>query len=358
MAVPSTAFTMDGIALKVAEKLGVASYAGETVVPALPYDDPFTLYKVCEYVTRGINLFVDSAPKEGWHWTRRDETVTFDPDGTGDDNIASDASRYLLSADFSGEVAGQIHYVASSNHSTKIEWCDEQRIRELRAGTISTAYPYLAAIKPYQPTSNTASSLRKWEMLVWPAPSSDLSVSFPFLYNFDGCKMYGGVAESASATTVVDSAFSYGFASDDYFNGWYAEIVYGTGKGSYAVITDYTGSTGTFIVADWLDLAGNAGGTDPAEDSGFIIKPAHPYYHPAGVTFDSTIESACLAACEIYGSDQIDDTHHTNVFYQRKIPEAHLKNRRMRPKRLGRMTNGPRTTYGRSWSDVTTGYDI
>ena len=215
MAVPSTAYTMDGLALKVAEKLAVANASTETSIPLLPYDDPFSLYKCCEMVTRGVNLFIDSAPKEGWHWMRREETVTLDPDGTGADNIGSDASRYLLSADFGGETCGKIHYGASSNHATRIEWCDEQRIREMRARTVHSSHPYLAAIKPYQPTSNTASSLRKWELLVCPKPTAAHTLVFPFIYNFDGCKLQGGTADSATDTTLVDSDMATRFASDD-----------------------------------------------------------------------------------------------------------------------------------------------
>jgi len=37
----------------------------------------------------------------------------------------------------------------------------------------------------------------------------------------------------------------------------------GTGRGSYATITDYTGNSGKFDVADWLKPTGAAGGIDP-----------------------------------------------------------------------------------------------
>ena len=357
MAVPKTAFTLDGLALKVAEKLSVADYlsSGE---PVLPTSSKFDMYKVCELVTRGMNMFIDRAPDEGWQWMERSASVLLDPDGTGSDNIDSDPARYTLPVDFGGEASGRIHYTAGSAHSTHIEWCDEQRIRARRSVWVTTGYPLLAAIRPYQPTTNTASSLRRWEMIVDPQPSAADTLEFPYIMNFDGCLLHGGVADSASATTVVDATFSESHASDDYFNDWYIEVIGGTGRGSYALVTDYTGSTGTFTVADWLDMQGNAGGTDPSTDSVFIVKPAHPYYHPAGVTFDGVVEAACLAACELYGHDEVLDDHFANMFYKVKVPEAFNKNKRMRPRRLGKMTNGQRLRGGRTWTNVTTNNDI
>lgn len=80
-----------------------------------------------------------------------------------------------------------------------------------------------------------------------------------------------GTADSASATTLVDATLSTTYDADDDLNTWYIYISGGTGQGSFAQITDYTTSTGTITVADWLDQYGNAGGTDPDANSTYVI---------------------------------------------------------------------------------------
>jgi hypothetical protein len=46
------------------------------------------------------------------------------------------------------------------------------------------------------------------------------------------------------------------------------------------------------------------------------------------------------------------------LFYQKKIKEGFLINNRMKPRRLGKMTNGPAQVIERTWSDVTTNHDV
>jgi len=425
--------TLDNLILKVAQKLAVADIRtdGTAYIPA---NDPFNLSECVGMVNSGIQLFIDSAPVEGWRWMRRIASVTLAPSytgtatagaatsltdggiagdyandyfngytikitsGTGEgetatvtdyvgatgqfrfsgglsgsstpdttsgyrisrsaDVIDADAARYMLSTDFGGEVRGKIGYAAATGHSTCIEWTDEATIRALRETLVQTGYPNLAAIRPYQPTSTTLTAGRRWEIIFDPQPNAADVVEFPYLVHFDGVQMFGGAADSGGSTSIVDATFGTNYPSDDTFNGWYVEIVNGTGRGSYAAVTDYTGVTGTFTVADWLKADGSAGGVDPGPASEFIVKPAITYYHPAGFAYDGALEAACLAACEIYGGDRIFDTHHTDLFFKVKLPQAHAINKRMAPRRLGKMTDGPSQIRERTWNDITTDHDV
>jgi hypothetical protein len=273
------------------------------------------------------------------------------------DVIDADPARYMLPTDFGGEVLGKIAYAAETNHSTPIQWTDESVIRVCRSTVVHSGYPLRAAIRPYQPTSSVIASGRQWEIIFDPEPTVADVVEFPYLLYFDGVRLYGGTADSASATTIVDATLATWFPKDDDLNGWYAEIVNGTGQGSYAAITDYTGSTGSITVADWLAPDGDAGGTDPSTSSEFVLMPVRPYYHPCGFAYDGVVEAACLAACEIYGTEMVSE-HHTELFFKRKLPEAVFKNARMAPRRLGKMTDGPRQTVERTREDVTTDHDV
>lgn len=357
MAAPVTALTYDRLVLKVAEKLAIADYRTDGT-PCLPYSDQFRLDKSVEMVDRGVGMLIDSAPPEGWRWMRRLASVTFDADGTGDDNIDTDAARYMLPLDFGGEVLGRIGYTASTGGSTGIQWCDEAVIRAARATSVSTGKPSLAAVRPYQPTSTVIANSRRWELIVDPQPSAADTIEFPYLLHFDGVQLIAGTADSADATTIVDLTLATLYPLDDMLNGMVVEVVDGTGQGSYATITDYTGATGTITVADWLAPNGAAAGTNPDEDSGFIVKECMKYYHPAGFAFDNIIEVACLAACEMFGADQVNDDHYTAMFYQRKIKEGYLINNRQGPRRLGRWTNGTSQGRERTWDNVTTDHDV
>jgi len=356
MAVPQTAFTLDELVRKVAAKLGVEDYRSDDT-PMVPVSDPFKLEKCGEMVQRGINLLIDAAPREGWRWMRRTHSETFVVAGDGSNNIDSDAARYMLPLGFGGEVVGDIRYTKDSNHSTNITWVPDTEIKRLRADYVNTGYPTRAAFLPYQPTTASGTG-RRWELIVDPQPSSAETVELDYILHFDGVLLYGGTADSASATTIVDATFATTHPSDDTFNDWYVEVIDGTGRGSYAQVTDYTGSTGTFTVADWLTPTGAAGGTDPGASSVFIVKPAHPYYHPVGFAYDGVIETACLAACEIYGRSEMTDDHFTSMFYNRKVPEAHNINRRQVQRRPGVMTRGGSQHCHRQFNTVTTDHDV
>lgn len=354
--VPQTALTFDKLVQKVAERMGVAEYRADGTA-IVPVSDPYNLSKCCEAVQQGIGMLIDASPSEGWHFMRRSVEILFYPDGDGSDNIDSDAARYMLPVDFGGELKGDIRYQADSNHGTRIDWVDARTIKDLRQDYVCTGYPTLAAVLPYQPTS-TSGTGRRWELIVDPQPSAADTIEFDYVLHFDGVLLYGGTADSATSTTIVDATFASTHPADDCFNNWYVEIVNGTGRGSYAQVTDYTGGTGTFTVADWLAPDGTAGGTDPDADSLFVVKPAHPYYHPIGFAYDSVLEVACFAATEIFGRAEMTDDHFTSMFYNRKVAEAHNINRRQIPRRVGCMTRGCGNRPVRNWSNVSTDHDV
>jgi hypothetical protein len=80
-----------------------------------------------------------------------------------------------------------------------------------------------------------------------------------------------GTVDSSSATTLVDATLTAVFDTDDDLNGYWVYITSGTGEGSYAQIDDYTASSGTIEVVEWLTADGDSGGTTPAATNEYII---------------------------------------------------------------------------------------
>jgi len=351
MAEPSGASTMSDLMLRVAEKLSIAEYdsAGRIHIPVDQYN--FNLCK--RYVQNGIRMFMADAPRKGWRWMRRLMTVTFDAEGDGDDNIDDDAARYKLAENFGGTVDGPIEYDADTAVGTRIEWCDESVIRARRSLSVNTGVPTLAAIRPYQPTSEALSATRQWEMIVDPAPGSAYVVNFPYTLHFDGMKMEGGTATAGTgATDLYDSSIN-GLYADDYFSDWIIRIIAGTGKGSYGVVNDYIGAVAQFEVYahDWLSSDGTSGGTHPAADSIYIVEPA-ANLHPAGHQFDDAVEAACLARTEMESQDEHMDTFWTDYYHKKALRNAFTVDQRSAPRKLGPMLNGPAIRGGRSWSNA------
>lgn len=264
---------------------------------------------------------------------------------------AGDTSRYNLPANFGGTVDGKIKYAANSNTGIRIEWCDESTIRARRAVSVNSGTPRLAAIRPYQPTDENLSSTRLWEMIIDPQSVSAYVVEFPYTLHFDQMDIEAGVADAPNDATVelLDATRTEG---NDYFLGWVIEIVAGTGKGSYAVVTDYVGATGQFVVIDWLTAAGDPGGTDPTTDSIYVVQPV-ANLHPAGHQFDDAVESACLARAEMESQDEHMDSFWSDYYHKKAIPNAFKVDMRSAPRTLGPMLNGPALPRGRSFNNVT-----
>lgn len=270
------------------------------------------------------------------------------------ETVGGDIARYPLAENFGGSADGPIEYAADTNHATPIDWCDESMIRSLRSVDVQTGYPTLAAIRPYEPTGSSLASSsikRRFELTVDPQPSSSQTLQFPYTLYFDKLDLETGSADSGGATTLVDSSRTEG---DDYFNGWKITVIAGTGTGSYAVVTDYTGSTGTFTVADWLTSAGAAGGTNPSSDSIYSVEPLNNR-HPAGFRFDEAIWSACKYKIE--EEDEDIQKGWTEKYMKKDLPNAHKIDQKSAPRKLGSMNKYDKRK-SRIWNDVTTDNDI
>ena len=264
--------------------------------------------------------------------------------------VAGDKSRYFLPDDF-GEVAGDIYYAKGSNVGD-IEWTHPSDIVEAVASGTSSGNPQVAAVRSILN--------RKWELLVHPSPSAVKTVKFPYRVGFDQLKAVSGVASSGSVTTLVDSSFA-NIYPDDYFNGWFISTHDGTGENGYAVVTDFTGATCTFTVADWLSLSdkSTAAATDPTSNTSYFVTDG--LTHPAGQMFDIAVRSAIMAeTSEEFGPLQYDAM---GKYLQKDLPDAHKLDGRMRPRTVGRMKSGSRggirgshqPGQHRRWTDVTYG---
>lgn len=271
------------------------------------------------------------------------------------ETVNGDVARYPLPEYFGGVVTGKLSYAADSSHSAIIDWVDEAMIRRSRSVTVTSGYPRIAAYRPLEPKGSTLGSTsitRRWELILDPEPSSDDTLQFPYELYFDKLDMEAGIGDSGGNTTLVDAERSEG---DDYFNGWKIEIIYGTGKGSYAIVTDYTGATGTFTVADWLTAAGAAGGTNPGANSVYVVEPANNK-HPAGFRFDNVILAACMYKVE--EEDEDVNKGFAQKYTQKELSAAHRIDLRSHPRTLGSMNRGVDIVHERAWSDISTDHDV
>lgn len=242
--------------------------------------------------------------------------------------IDSDPARYLLSEDFQGEVTGDISFVAGSN-ACGIEWTSEADIRRRREVSVNTGdAPFIAAILPY-------STQRRWELIVDPQPTDEHTVVFPYRANFATLALLAGTASAGNATSLTDSDLA-GQYPDNHFNDQTIRIISGTGKTSYAVVTDYTGATGVFTVADWLYQSGAAGGTDPVSGSVYYVDAGS--VHPCGMQFDDAIMSACLAQTEQEFTDV--KRGFVDKYLNVDLPAAWAIDGRTQPRKLGMMHSG------------------
>ena len=231
------------------------------------------------------------------------------------ETVAGDIGRLLLPESFGGEVSGPIGYYKDANHAQFIGWTSEAIIRSKRQNSEESGYPSLAAIRPLEPVVGTLGPKRRYELVLWPFPVQDDILEFPYTVVFDKVDMETGVADSTSATTIVDATRD---EADDYFNGWRIDIIDGTGRGSYGIVASgdngYDSATGTFTVADWL------GGADPAANSIYIVQPLNNL-HPAGIKFDEVVKASCLSEAEQFFSNI--QGGHIERYVQKALPKAY-----------------------------------
>lgn len=166
MSEPTLALKFEDFILRVAEHLGVASYAsGTAAVPTDAHD-----LEVCKRVVNdGYRRFFNSNPR--WNWTNRAFTITFDSDAAGDAVVNSEAWRYYMPDGFYGHLLGPITYAENTGHLELVEH-PEAKIRAMRQYSETTGYPYYYAVRPL-----AGDDKRRWELIVYPTPESDLVVT-------------------------------------------------------------------------------------------------------------------------------------------------------------------------------------
>lgn len=270
------------------------------------------------------------------------------------ETVGGDISRYPLPESFGGEVAGPIDYAASTAHATPIEWRDESFIRANRVPTVTTGYPHYVCIRPLEPAIADiadGSTKRRFELILDPQPSAADTLEFPYLAHFDNLDVETGTGDSGSNTTIVDELRKEG---DDYFIGWRIDIISGTGKGSWAIVDDYHGTTGTFDVPDWLKANGDDDGTNPGDSSAYTVQPVNNF-HPAGFRNDEFILAACYAKLAM--EDEETDPALEQRYIQKVLPKAYQADARLAPRALGSM-NVTGRRLGRIRNNVTTEHDV
>lgn len=227
------------------------------------------------------------------------------------ETVAGDVGRVLLPENYGGEVSGLIRYYKDTDHSQKIEWVPESTIRAKRQTSEDSGHPFMAAVRPLEPVAGTLGPKRRYELILWPSPVQVDVLEFPYVLVFDGIDMETGVADSTSAVTLVDATRD---EPDDYFVGWRIDIIDGTGRGSYGIVSAYTIALGTITVADWL------GGADPDENSIYVIQPLNNL-HPAGIKFDEVVKASCLSEAEQFFKNI--QGGHIERYVQKALPKAY-----------------------------------
>lgn len=263
--------------------------------------------------------------------------------------VAGDKTRYFLPDDFS-EVDGPITYQKGSGVG-HIQWVTESDIRHRQEVTDTSSHPTRAAIRSILN--------RKHELVLDPSPTSAETLEFRYRAGLNKLNAIVGIASDGSTTTIVDDTFANKYP-DDYFNGWYVTTLDGTGKYSYAEVTDFTGSTCTFTVADWLsdfDKSTSAA-VDPASGTFYFVTDG--LKHAAGLAFDHVVRAAILAEAQIEFGEMNSD--YLGEYLEIVLPGARMLDARQTPRRRGHMRPGtrrgrtysaqPRDPY-RTWTDVT-----
>lgn len=154
--------------------------------------------------------------------------------------VEGDKARYLLSEDF-GSVTGKLTYAKDSSRGHCLEWRSEGQVRANREVSVSTGYPQIAAVRRYR-------NRRRWEIIVNPSPTATDTILFPYEVGLDKLQMECGTGDAGGTTYITDADR---WEPEDYFNGWVCSIISGTGRGSYAAITDYESRDGA--ITGWTD---------------------------------------------------------------------------------------------------------
>lgn len=249
MAEPTSVLTFKDLIIEVSRKMSTAFYGADGDEEIQVPTDPHDLAEAKRMVNNGIRMFLNDAPPKGWFWTRPvqqfvlwadiavDSAVTvtgsaYDPatnkstitatqssffatmeehtlttttsgDFTITDYVSAtvvkvqgDASavaaetfsmtsggNFTMPVIFAGSVQGDIHFAAGTNRGSVIAWGSESEARIFREdSTSTTGIPAIAAVRP---KTTVVGNRRRWELVIWPTPDSDVTVEFPFDLHFD-----------------------------------------------------------------------------------------------------------------------------------------------------------------------------
>jgi hypothetical protein len=245
---------------------------------------------------------------------------------TGVQTVEGDKARYPLPQDCTGS-AGPITYKAGSGKGGFVGWTHEMQLRRRRESVIVTGQPTLAAIRPC--------GSRRNELFVDPSPTATDTLVFPYEVEFDSLRLEAGTAFNGSATALVTTdSHIWKCFPDDYFVGWTIHVISGAGRNSYAVITDFDADDTTsavFTVAKWLAADGVATGVSPALNSIYYLEPVNNR-HPAGISFDEVVLSACLAQTQLQFKNITVD--YMTKYLQKDLPKAWEKDINTAPMKL------------------------
>ena len=324
--------------------------------------------------------------------------------------VAGDKARYWLDQDF-GRIAGEITWAKGSSRGHYLTWAHEAEIRARREVTVNTGYPQVAAVRRYR-------NQRRWELIVDPSPVATDTILFPYELGFDELHMEGGISDYGGTTYLHDADR---WEPENYFNGWIVTLLDGTGRGSYAVVTDYesrdgsitafaassaktkvtsthalsngdvvtisgtTSYNGTFVISSVISttsfeiavtfVADDATGTWKqrqievtewlkSDGNATGISPGtstaymiEPVYNKHPAGL--LFDDAILSACLAQVEMQYEDVQggYVQKFYNTDLPAAWAADGRTAPRKLGKLTRGGTRAYRRTSGDILH-YDI
>jgi len=149
-----------------------------------PFGTPYTIVNYLSPTT--INIFGQPA------------SSTFSSTSTGSTSWSMIADGdYTLPADFSGQYAGEISYVANTNRGMQLTWTSDASIRARRQNfNFESGTPYECAVR-LMPTPSITTTLpggysltyapqrRRWQLMTWRISSEFLHMIFPYVLGFD-----------------------------------------------------------------------------------------------------------------------------------------------------------------------------
>jgi hypothetical protein len=255
------------------------------------------------------------------------------------ETVGGDISRYYLPENFGGEISGKPTYAKGTTHTQRIDWAPESEIRQRRQFGTSIGYPNQVAIRQLEPRTSSPGPKRRYEIILYPDPTQDNVIEFPYPLVFNKLDIESGIATSIDAGSYILSD-STREEADDYFNGWLLTIIGGSGKSQSAIVDDYVaGGTFTFTADTWFT-------TVPDTTSVYCVEPVNNL-HPAGIKFDQVIKSACLAKAEQMYENI--NAGHIEEYIQKDLLQAKLADARS----VMFTKIGKKRPYETFWTEVT-----